>query len=67
MITRAEKLEIVRGQLNRVSKNNSWDVEFNIEQIANKMDALVKKAKRTSNKFMKRTSTGLAVEDLVNL
>ena len=67
MITRVEKMEIVRGQLNRVSKNNGWDVEFKIEQIANKVDALVKKAKRTYNKFMKQTSTGSAVEDPVNL
>ncbi len=40
MLTKQEKLELVREKLNEASKENSWGVEYTVEQTGNKLDHL---------------------------
>ena len=44
MLTRGEKLEIKKKKLNEASLKESWEGEFSVEQVQNKIDGLTKKA-----------------------
>ena len=58
MLTKEEKLDTVQRWLNKKSAEEYWGFEFTTEQIANKIDALQTKAKKTYDKFKKLTSSG---------
>ena len=67
MLTKQEKLDTTQAKLNKKSTEEQWGIEFTSEQIANKVDALTKKAKKTYEKFRKVTSTGSVVPDKYDL
>ena len=67
MRTKQEKLEVVKEALNVESAKENWGLEFSAEQISNKIDNLVKKAKKTYEKFRRATATGSAVESKFDL
>ena len=56
MLTKAEKLDSVKKKLNEASAEESWGVQFMTDQIANKLDSLLKKAKRLYAKFCKNAT-----------